>query len=86
MPAASSRLRAAGPLGLLTWPALEVSAADAAVTARDGGASSGPYATLNLSLTVGEAAAYICVSVSKVRDMISRGEVIINRARRPAPF
>jgi polyphenol oxidase len=53
-PAASTRLRAAGGLSLLTWPALEASGADAAVTARDGGVSSGPYATLNLSLTVGD--------------------------------
>jgi len=41
----------AGPLRLLTWPAL---AADAAVTARTGGVSAGPYATLNLSLSVGD--------------------------------
>ena len=53
-PAASTRLRAAGGLSLLTWPALEASGADAAVTARDGGVSPGPYATLNLSLTVGD--------------------------------
>jgi YfiH family protein len=44
----------AGALRLLTWPALEASGADAAVTARDGGVSSGPYATLNLSLSVGD--------------------------------
>ena len=41
----------AGPLRLLTWPVL---GADAAVTARDGGVSSGPYAALNLSLSVGD--------------------------------
>jgi polyphenol oxidase len=51
-PQATTRIRTAGPLRLLTWPALEASGADAAVTARDGGVSSGPYATLNLSLTV----------------------------------
>jgi purine-nucleoside/S-methyl-5'-thioadenosine phosphorylase / adenosine deaminase len=44
----------AGALRLLTWPALEASGAGAAVTARDGGVSSGPYATLNLSLSVGD--------------------------------
>ena len=43
----------AGP-ALLTWPALDASGADAAVTARSGGVSSGPYATLNLSLSVGD--------------------------------
>ena len=53
-PANTSRIRTAGALRLLTWPALEASGADAAVTARDGGVSSGPYATLNLSLSVGD--------------------------------
>jgi polyphenol oxidase len=47
-------LRAVGPLQLLTWPALDGSGADAVVTARAGGVSSGPYATLNLSLSVGD--------------------------------
>jgi YfiH family protein len=47
-------IRTAGALRLLTWPALDASGADAAVTARDGGVSSGPYATLNLSLSVGD--------------------------------
>jgi polyphenol oxidase len=53
-PAAPARLRMAGALSLLTWPALEASGTDAAVTVRGGGVSSGPYATLNLSLTVGD--------------------------------
>jgi polyphenol oxidase len=52
--AAPAGLRAAGGLTLLTWPALDASGADAAVTARGGGVSSGPYATLNLSLSVGD--------------------------------
>ena len=52
--AAPTGLRAAGPLRLLTWPALDACGVDAAVTARDGGVSTGPYATLNLSLTVGD--------------------------------
>jgi polyphenol oxidase len=51
---ASARLREAGALRLLTWPALDASGADAVVTARPGGVSSGPYATLNLSLSVGD--------------------------------
>ena len=37
-----------------------------------------------LSLTVRETAAYLCVSVSSVRGMIARGELIINRTCRPA--
>jgi YfiH family protein len=47
--------RACGGLRLLTWPALDASGVTAAVTARDGGVSGGPYATLNLSLSVGDA-------------------------------
>ena len=46
--------REAGPLRLLTWPALEASGADAAVTARPGGVSFSVYASLNLSLSVGD--------------------------------
>jgi len=51
---APAGFRTAGALSLLTWPALDASGVDAAVTARGGGVSSGPYATLNLSLTVGD--------------------------------
>jgi polyphenol oxidase len=50
----STVLRAVGDLHLLTWPALAASGARAAVTARSGGVSDGPYATLNLSLSVGD--------------------------------
>jgi YfiH family protein len=50
----STVLRTVGDLGLLTWPALDVSGADAVVTARSGGVSSGPYESLNLSLSVGD--------------------------------
>jgi polyphenol oxidase len=50
----STAFRAAGDLRLLTWPALDASGADAVVTARSGGVSSGPYESLNLSLTVGD--------------------------------
>ncbi len=46
--------REASGLRLLSWPALDASGADAAVTARDGGVSSGVYASLNLSLSVGD--------------------------------
>ena len=54
LPVGPARIRAAGALNLLTWPALEASDANAVVTARSGGVSSGPYATLNLSLSVGD--------------------------------
>src|SRR5205814_1987193 len=50
----STAFRVAGDLRLLTWPALDASGAGAVVTARSGGVSSGPYATLNLSLSVGD--------------------------------
>ena len=50
----STVFRAVGGLQLLTSQALEASGADAAVTARSGGVSSGPYAALNLSLSVGD--------------------------------
>ena len=50
----STAFRAAAGLNLLTWPALDTSGADAAVTARSGGVSAGPYATLNLSFSVGD--------------------------------
>ena len=59
LPASPSDIRAAGDLRLLTWPAIEAAGADAAVTARDGGVSSGPYATLNLSLSVGDDSARV---------------------------
>jgi len=52
--AATTAFRAAAGLSLLTWPALDSSGADAAVTARSGGVSAGPYATLNLSFSVGD--------------------------------
>ncbi len=54
MPAGFAVLREAGALGLLTWPALDASGAQAAVTTRSGGVSSGPYTSLNLSLSVGD--------------------------------
>jgi YfiH family protein len=50
----ATMFRVAAGLRLLTWPVLEASGVDAAVTARSGGVSSGPYATLNLSLSVGD--------------------------------
>jgi polyphenol oxidase len=51
---ATTALRATAGLNLLTWPALDASGADAVVTARSGGVSAGPYATLNLSFSVGD--------------------------------
>src|SRR5579859_6423552 len=53
-PRPAAAFRPAAGLRLLTWPALDATGVTAAVTARDGGVSDGPYATLNLSLTVGD--------------------------------
>ena len=47
-------LRASAGLRLLTWAVLDASGVDAAVTARSGGVSTGPYESLNLSLSVGD--------------------------------
>jgi YfiH family protein len=47
-------MRSDGQLRLSTWPALDASGIDAAVTGRAGGVSAGPYESLNLSLTVGD--------------------------------
>jgi len=62
---ASTAFRAVAGLNLLTWPALDASGADAVVTARSGGASAGPYATLNLSFSVGDDPA--CVLANRRR-------------------
>jgi YfiH family protein len=59
-----------GPLRLLAWPALDASGADAVVTARSGGVSRGPYASLNLSFSVGD----------------DPGRVLENRRRLAAAF
>lgn len=46
-------------LDVLTWPALPACGVDVMVTTRRGGVSSGPYASLNLSLNVGDAPASV---------------------------
>lgn len=53
MPATATYRRRAG-LDVLAWPAFDGVAVDALVTTRDGGVSSGPYASLNLGLHVGD--------------------------------
>jgi polyphenol oxidase len=65
-----ARLRAAGDLRLLTWPALEASGADAVVTTRTGGVSDGPYATLNLSLSVGDDPALVLENRRRLADAL----------------
>jgi YfiH family protein len=68
-----ARTRAAGGLQLLTWPALEASGADAAVTARGGGVSAGPYATLNLSLSVGDDPALVLENRRRLAAALGAG-------------
>jgi YfiH family protein len=48
------RLEHRSGLPVLTWPVFDAHAMDAVVTTRAGGVSSGPYATLNLGLHVGD--------------------------------
>jgi purine-nucleoside/S-methyl-5'-thioadenosine phosphorylase / adenosine deaminase len=54
-PAATTyEFRPRGGLETLAWPAFDGFGVDVAVTTRHGGVSSGPYATLNLALHVGD--------------------------------
>ena len=46
-------------LEVLTWAAFDSWAVDVLVTTRSGGVSAGPYASLNLSLNVGDDAAAV---------------------------
>ncbi len=49
-----SEFRGQRDLEVLAWPALEAAGVQAIVPTRHGGVSSGPYGTLNLSLSVGD--------------------------------
>jgi hypothetical protein len=69
--------REVGGLSLLTWPAIDASGADAAVTARPGGVSSGVYASLNLSLSVGDDPASV---------LENRRRLAVGFGARPADF
>ena len=55
-PPAGARIHRRAGLDVLSWPALEQAGLDAIVTTRHGGVSSGPYASLNLGLHVGDGA------------------------------
>jgi hypothetical protein len=54
---ASSAFRQVRGLEVLTWPGFDASGVDVMVTTRHGGVSAGSYATLNLSLNVGDVVA-----------------------------
>lgn len=53
----AAELRQRAGLNVLTWPVFDPLPVDVLVTTRHGGVSSGRYATLNLSLSVGDEAA-----------------------------
>ena len=53
-PATTCELRQRGDLPVLGWPALDRPGAEIMVTTQRGGVSAGPYATLNLSFSVGD--------------------------------
>jgi hypothetical protein len=69
----ASALRPAAGLRLLTWPALDAAGVAAAVTARDGGVSDGPYATLNLSLSVGDDPARVLENRRRLATALDAG-------------
>ncbi len=58
-PAVPAVFRRSRGLNVLTWPAFDSCAVDVLVTTRSGGVSAGPYASLNLSLNVGDDAAAV---------------------------
>src|ERR1700738_227843 len=70
--ASPTALRTTRPLTLLPCPPLAPSGAPAAVTARVGGVSSGPYATLNLSLSVGDDPALVLENRRRLGGGLSR--------------
>lgn len=57
-------------LPMITWPALQRPDLDAYVTTRDGGISTGPYATLNLGLHVGDRDDDVLVNRTRVADAL----------------
>src|SRR4051794_39994441 len=59
-----------GGLPLITWPALQRPGLDAYVTTREGGVSTGAYATLNLGLHVGDRDDNVLVNRTRVADAL----------------
>jgi YfiH family protein len=62
---AAAGLRQRGGLPVLTWPVFDPLPVDVLVTTRQGGVSSGRYATLNLSFAVGDDPALVRVNRSR---------------------
>ena len=66
-------LRAAGPLTLLTWPALARPGRTRWSRPGSGGVSAGPYATLNLSLSVGDDPARVLENRRRLATALGAG-------------
>jgi YfiH family protein len=62
-----------GGLPMITWPALQRPDLDAYVTTRDGGVSTGPYATLNLGLHVGDRTEHVLANRARVAEALGAG-------------
>ena len=58
------------PTPLLTWPCFDPSLVQVTLTTRLGGASTGPYASLNLGLHVGDAVNAVLTNRSRVAEAI----------------
>lgn len=68
-----TRMRRAGTLDVLHWPALDALGADAVVTTRHGGVSTGPYASLDLALHVGDRPAAVAENRRRAAGAIGAG-------------
>jgi YfiH family protein len=71
--AAASALRRRAGLEVLTWPAFDAFDVDVMVTTLHGGVSSGPYASLNLGLHVGDEAADVLENRRRAASALGAG-------------
>jgi YfiH family protein len=72
-PATTCELRQQGVLPVLSWPALDRLGAEVMVTTRHGGVSAGPYASLNLSFSVGDDPASVRENRQRVAAALGAG-------------
>lgn len=70
---AGYELRQRAGLRVLAWPALDGLGAEAIVTTRDGGVSTGAYATLNLSFSVGDRPANVVENRRRAAAAVGAG-------------
>lgn len=71
--ATATEFRRQRDLEVLAWPVLDQAGAQVFVTTRRGGVSSGPYATLNLSLSVGDDPAAVLENRRRVATAAGTG-------------